>query len=105
MDTRFIAERVAQLRIKRGLSAKRMSELLNWNDAYINNIESGKSLPSLDRLLAICEFLKITPAQFFDVEETNPELLNETIKMLKPLNDRQLTLILEMAKEMSRFRR
>ena len=104
MDTDFVAMRVSQLRIKKGISAKRMSHFIGRNDTYINNIESGKSLPSLNNLFKICDYLNITPLQFFDAEEQNPEKLNEIIKALKSLNDRQLNLILELAKEMTKTR-
>lgn len=102
MDAKFVAMRIAQLRIKKGISAKRMSHFLGRNDTYINNIESGKSLPSLNNLFKICDFLNVTPLQFFDSEAQDPEKMNELIKTIKALNDHQLNLILELMKEISR---
>lgn len=41
------ALRLAQLRAKKGVSARDMSLSLGQNAGYINNIESGKALPSI----------------------------------------------------------
>ena len=47
MDESFIAKRISQLRIKKGVSARNMSLSIGQNPVYINNIESGKALPSI----------------------------------------------------------
>ena len=102
MDTGYVAARVTQLRIKSGFSAQKMSQLIGMNDAYINNIESGKSLPSLANLFNICDFFGISPLEFFDGENSNPKMIKEILDVLKTLNDNQLALILGMAKEFSK---
>ena len=58
MDDDFIAKRVTQLRLKKGVSARSMSLSIGQNPVYINNIESGKALPSLSyfkRLVVFCQ--------------------------------------------------
>lgn len=98
MDEDFIARRIAQLRLKNGVSARKMSVSIGQNPVYINNIESGKSLPSLSGLLYICDYFKITPLEFFDTENHNPEKLNQIITSLKKLDDEQLNIISEVIK-------
>ena len=41
------ATRLAQLRDKKGVSARDMSLSLGQNPGYVNSIESGKALPSM----------------------------------------------------------
>lgn len=82
--------RLAQLRAKKGVSARDMSLSLGQNAGYINNIESGKALPSMGTFFYICEYLNITPSAFFDAETANPEKLDSLIQKLKMLNDAQL---------------
>ena len=98
MDEDFIAKRITQLRLKKGVSARKMSIPIGQNPVYINNIESGKSLPSLSGLLYICDYLEITPLEFFDTENQNPEKLNQIIASLKKLDDEQLNIIAEVIK-------
>jgi len=67
---------------------------------YIASIENGKALPSMQGFFYICEYLKISPKDFFDEGNTNPALLNEIIEQLKPLNDKALESILSVIKEL-----
>ena len=82
--------RLAQLREKKGVSARVMSLSIGQNPGYINNIETGKALPSMSGFFYICEYLQLSPRDFFDTDAKNPEKLNELIKDLKRLDDKQL---------------
>lgn len=104
MDERDFSLRLAQLREKKGVSARDMSLSIGQNPGYINNIESGKSMPSLASFIYICEYLKITPKDFFDIDERNPEKLIVLINNLKRLNDRQLEAVTVIVEEMIRDR-
>ena len=65
MDEKEFSLRLARLREKRGVSARDMSLSIGQNPGYINNIESGKSMPSLAGVFYICDYLDITPSEFF----------------------------------------
>ena len=82
--------RLAQLREKKGVSARDMSLSIGQNAGYISNIETGKALPSMSGFFYICEYLQLSPKDFFDIDAKNPEKLNELIKDLKKLDDKQL---------------
>lgn len=99
MDEKDFSLRLAQLREKKGVSARDMSLSMGQNPGYINNIESGKSMPSLSGIFYICEYLGITPAEFFDMESKSPSKLNDIITNLKRLDDRQLDTIGRLVKE------
>ena len=49
----------------------------------------------------LCEFLKITPEEFFNRNITYPLLLNETISELQKLDSKQLEHILNIAKDIN----
>lgn len=90
--------RLAQLRNKKGVSARDMSLSIGQNHAYINSIENGKALPSMTIFFYICEYLNVTPAEFFDIESKNPVKLKSLIEDLKRLNDKQLDNIADIVK-------
>ena len=94
--------RLAQLRNKKGVSARDMSLSIGQNHAYINNIASGKALPSMALFFYICDYLNITPAEFFDLDSKNPEKLQSLIEDLKKLNDKQLESIAEIVKGLAK---
>lgn len=50
MDEQFLRDRISQLRMKKGVSEYQMSLELGHSRGYIQNISSGKSLPSIDML-------------------------------------------------------
>ena len=82
--------RLARLREKKGVSARDMSLSIGQNAGYINNIESGKSMPSLSGLYYICEYLGITPSEFFDTQNNDPAIISDIIRDLKTLSPEQL---------------
>ena len=84
----FIA-RLAFLRTKKGVSARDMSLSIGQNAGYIHNIESGKALPSMSVFLFICDYLKITPSEFFNMSVANPERMRKLISKLENLNSKQ----------------
>lgn len=65
---KFISNRIYQLRIEKGLSARELSLLLGMSSGYINKIENRKTMPSLQALFLICMFFDITPKEFFNKE-------------------------------------
>ena len=100
MDEKDFALRLATLRTKQGVSARDMSLSMGQNPGYSNNIESGKSLPSLSGIFYICDYLKITPSELFDMDVDNPEKLKGIIEDLKRLNDKQLDTIASLVKDL-----
>ena len=98
MDEKDFALRLAQLREKKGVSARDMSLSVGQNPGYINNIESGKSAPSLAGIFYICDYLGLTPKDLFDMDVENPTRLNAVIQNLKRLNDQQLALVESLVK-------
>ena len=72
MTEKDFSLRLAKLREEKGVSARDMSLSMGQNPGYINNIESGKSMPSLSGLFYICEYLGITPKDFFDTDTASP---------------------------------
>ncbi|MBR2634991.1 MAG: helix-turn-helix transcriptional regulator [Clostridia bacterium] len=98
MDEKDFALRLAQLRQKKKVSAREMSLAIGQNAGYINNIESGKSLPSLPGVFYICDYLGISVSEFFDLNTKNPAKLNDVISDLKRLDDQQLDNVARLLK-------
>ena len=61
-------KRLAELRMDRGVSARDMSLSLGTSESYINRIETGRMLPSMSAFFYICEYLGVSPAEFFEEE-------------------------------------
>ncbi|MBQ7128602.1 MAG: helix-turn-helix transcriptional regulator [Clostridia bacterium] len=92
------ANRLSQLRINKGVSARDMSLSIGLAPGYINSIENKKSAPSIKVFYYICEYLDITPQEFFDFDNKNPQKLDEIIPYLKRLDNEQLQNITSIVK-------
>lgn len=97
MTEKEFSLRLAQLREQKGVSARDMSLSMGQNPGYINNIETGKSMPSLSGIFYICEFLNIEPKDFFDMDTPSPSKANELYAIAKTLSDEQLEHLIAIA--------
>ena len=74
----FVPERLAKLRMQKGVSARDMSLSLGQANNYINNVE-----------------------KFFDEGNPNPTALNEFIAEAKKLDSKAMSYILGIMKELN----
>ena len=94
-------QRLAELRLRKGVSARDMSLSIGQNAGYINNIESGKALPSMSAFFYICDFLGITPSQFFDLDSPNPKEIADMIRQVKSLSQKDFDSISSLVSRLS----
>ena len=85
--------RLATLREKKGVSAREMSLALGQGEGYINNIENGNNYPAMATFFYICDYLGVTPKEFFDTDTGNPGKIGAICEKMKRLNDDQLKVI------------
>lgn len=102
MDTDYIVKRITDLRLKKGVAEHRMSLDLGHSRSYMQGISSGRALPSMTEFLAICDYLEVTPKDFFDEGNTNPTLLQATLDKLKGLPESDLLIIYTMAERLQK---
>jgi len=94
MNEDFVRERITQLRLKKGVSEYQMSYDLGHSRGYVYNISSGKALPPLREFFAICDYFEITPQQFFDDSEQNPELVQKALAGMRQLDESDMLMLL-----------
>lgn len=97
----FVPERIAQLRLQKNVSARDMSLSLGQAANYINSIENRKALPSMQSFFYICEYLGVTPQEFFDEGNACPARLRELVDEAKHLDDSVLSHLLALMREMN----
>ncbi len=91
----FVRNRISQLRISKGVSEYKMSYDLGHSRGYIYNISSGKALPPMSEFFAICNYFGITPREFFDEENSNPQLVKKAAEEMKSLDEDDMRLIIQ----------
>jgi transcriptional regulator with XRE-family HTH domain len=99
MEKEEFIKRLVELRMQKGVSARDMSLSLGQSPSYINNIENGISYPSMTVFFYICEYLGVTPQEFFDAGTTCPTKLQEIIKLASGLTSDQLDILITIIKQ------
>ena len=102
MEKETFIKRLTELRMANGVSARDMSLSLGQSPGYINNIENGVNLPSMTMFFYICDYLRITPKEFFDTASSNPSKLNALIDISKDLSNEKLDLVMNLVKELKK---
>lgn len=84
------------MRIAANKSEREMSLDLGHSGSYINSITSGKTFPSLREFLYICEYLDISPEEFFQPGNDLSPIKRKTIAQIKDLSDDSVALLSEL---------
>ena len=98
MEKEEFANRLAVLRMNTGASARDMSLSIGQSQSYINNIENGVNYPSMATFFYICDYLGVSPKEFFDTENANPTKEHELVAAAKGLSADQIDMLITLAK-------
>lgn len=98
----FFSERLSRLRIEKGVSARDMSLSIGQSAGYINALENQRGYPSMQLFFYICDYLGISPSEFFDENNSHPVEYREIMKDLSCLEPEQLKHIWAIIKDLIR---
>lgn len=85
----LIGDRLAELRTAADVSAREMSLAIGQSPAFISHIENHQAMPSMLSFLYICDYLHITPRDFFDLPNPNPSQEDRMHELFINLNSRR----------------
>ena len=97
----FFRDRLRHLRNERKISAREMSLALGQNESYINKIETGKSSTTIASFLNICEYLSVSPSDFFNENVSNSANVQEIIPYFQRLTPHQAEYMRDFIKDLS----
>lgn len=101
MDLQYIRDRISVLRTKKNVSEYRMSTDLGHSKSYMQSISSGRSMPSLGEFIYICEYLGVTPKDFFDEEIKEPQLVQKLYDLTKDMSEADLKILISTAERLN----
>ena len=101
MHKEFIRNRMISLRSTKNISARKLSQELGFSGDWLNQIENGRASPSLDGLLAFCQYFGITVGEFFDETRDYPISINDIVENLKKLNADELASVSDIVKRLA----
>ncbi|MDE7181632.1 MAG: helix-turn-helix domain-containing protein [Clostridia bacterium] len=98
MDKSFIRHRYAVIRNAHKISARKLSLELGQSSEYINQIENGNSMPSVENLLNFCEYFNISLGEFFEEQFNYPVEYRTIIQELNKLDTIELQTVTDLLK-------
>ncbi len=85
-----VGNRITELREAAGITTNRLANLCGLSQSFIRSVELGEKRITVENLGFICDSLKISLKDFFDVPEETPVAEQEQlIRMIECLNVRQ----------------
>lgn len=102
VNENFIRERITQLRLRKNVSEYKMSLDLGHSKGYIQNIVSGRTLPSLNEFLYICEYLNVSLKDFFDEDIHYPVLVQKAVDGMKDMDDEDLIALIGIIERLNK---
>lgn len=100
MEEQFIRERLSMLREEKQVSERKMSLDLGHSTSYIRSITSGRALPSMSEFLYICEYLGITPMEFFNEGKDTTLTQQKAIEYIYSMSDKDIQLMISFIERM-----
>lgn len=97
----WFSTRLTELRLEKGASARDMSLSLGQSESYINKIENRRTLPSMTGFFYICEYLGITPQDFFNADLVSPQKTAELFQEIGRLTSNQAEHILQVIRDLN----
>ncbi len=91
-------DRLIKLRAKKGVSAREMSLAIGQSPGYINGLENRNGFPSMQVFFYICEYLDVTPSEFFDDGNSYPSEYREMQKDMEALDEKSRQNVLAIIK-------
>lgn len=90
-DRKFIAKKIKEYRLKRGLTQAELAEKIDISTKQISRIELGDFYPSLSTFFKIIEILNINMSNFvIDTPQDNNRTRVKLIKTLYNASDEEL---------------
>lgn len=100
MEEQFIRDRISTLREQKQVSERKMSLDLGHSTSYIRSITSGRSLPSMSEFLYICEYLGVTPMEFFNEGKSTTLIQQKAIDYIYSMSDEDVGLMIGFIERM-----
>lgn len=93
IDYSVVGQRIAARRKQLGLKQYQVCEMIDVNYKYLSNLETGRSAPSLELIMSLCNALDTTPDYLLTGTDKNQITVSDITDKLKKLNNSNRILV------------
>lgn len=88
IDFKEVGRRISSRRKELGLKQYEVCEKIDVNYKYISNLETGRSAPSLELIMSLCEALETTPDYFLLGTVSDRPIDSNLVDKIKQLDEK-----------------
>ncbi len=86
MNEDFVRDKLASLLTEKHISFYKASKYLGHGNGYIGDYVTGRQSLPMAEFFSICEYIGVTPSEFFDTEMMSPHRTEVGYQEFKKLN-------------------
>lgn len=98
---KFFCDQLTKHRMKKGVSEYQMSLDLGRSKGYIRGITSEGHFPKMESFFEICEYLSLSPEEFFHAEQKSLLLHQCVIDSFEKLDDKNKEMVLQLIQSLA----
>lgn len=91
-----VGARIKELRTERGLTVNGLANRAGISQSFLRDIELGNKQPTVEYLEYICDALKVSLVDFFDVREDSEHV----VKLVSRMSAKQKLKLVEFLEEL-----
>ena len=91
-----VGARIKELRTERGLTVNGLANRAGISQSFLRDIELGNKQPTVEYLEYICDALKVSLVDFFDVREDSERV----VKLVSRMSAKQKLKLVEFLEEL-----
>lgn len=99
MEIKDVLSRIGYVRTNAKLSARELSLRMGMNPQYVAQIESGRIVLTVEKLLQILEICEFPIERFFSSDINDYEINNELVSLIEKLPENKKKNIIEFIKQ------
>lgn len=96
IDYKKVGKRISKRRKELGLKQYEVCEMIDVNYKYLSNLETGRSAPSLELIMNLCDVLQTTPNYFLIGTSFDSHYDKDITSKITSLSDEHKYVVSEM---------
>ena len=98
IDYTDIGQRIKQKRVEKKLTQERLSELIGVGPSHMSHLESGKTVPSMEVFITLCNVLECSADELLcrEIRTAQPILHNWLTKLISDCDDTEIKILTDI---------
>ena len=107
IDYTDIGKRIKRKRIEKGLTQEKLSELIGVGASHMSHMESGKTIPSMEAFITLCNVLECSADELLcrELSAAQPLMKNWLVDLVEDCDDVEIKILTDVLVATKKTRR